>query len=47
LRQLETPTKDKQSAVDERRKRAVEQIIKSYNGMIEQSNGVGYTKNMK
>jgi hypothetical protein len=47
LRQLENPTKEKQNAVDERRKRAVEQVIKSYNGMIEQSNGVGYTKNMK
>jgi hypothetical protein len=47
LRQLENPTKEKQNVVDERRKRAVEQVIKSYNGMIEQSNGVGYTKNMK
>jgi hypothetical protein len=45
LRQLDAPTKDK--STDERRKRAVEQVIKSYNSMIEQSNGVGYTKSMK
>ena len=47
LRQLETPSKEKQSAIDERRKRAVEQVIKAYNAVIEQSNSVGYTKNMK
>jgi hypothetical protein len=45
LKQLETPRQRPDAA--ERLRRASEQSIKAYNAMIEESNGVGYTKTMK
>jgi hypothetical protein len=47
LKQLETPRKEAANDGDDRRRRVSEQMIQAYNAMIEESNGVGYTKSMK